>query len=582
MTSRPAAREPADDARRAAPGARTRLDAAFESHFFAVLVLLALAVLAAGLFLPRLVYQDSVRNAVMAMRMHQENDWVHLLKNGQPYLDKPHLLFWSAMAGYRLFGVHEWSYRLGSVLVTLLGAWSTFGLGRRLHGETVGRIAAVMFLTAYATVLGNHDVRMDALLTGFVAFGLWQLVTYLDTGGARAMALGAAGVGLAFAAKGSIAVAVAGASLLFHVWARGLWRRLLSWKLALGLACFLAAIAPVLLAYWLQFDRHPEQLVDGRTGVSGVRFILLGQTADRFAGGKGTRHHGDPLFLYHSLLWAFLPWALLTYAAWFDRLRELVRGGWRAFRAREQVTFLGPFVSIAVLSASRYKLAHYLNVFFPLLAILVAAWLEEALREGRLARLARLRAVQWVVIAVLLALVALLNGWAFPLRAAWIGVAALALAGLLVLGTRLRDPLHAVWVPSALAVSLGNFVMNANYQPWIERYQLGDDEAKVLLASGIDWGRTRFFGEIEQPIQFYTRHLVPPIDLEALRREVAAGGTFHLLTRDPGREALERAGVPLRVRETFRACSVTKMTAAILVPRSRDAACQPVYLLDAG
>src|SRR5919198_248571 len=103
------------------------------SVWFAVVLALVAVVLAAGLFLPTLLGGDSSQDAVMAMRMHRENDWVHLIKNGADYLDKPHLLFWSAMIGYRLFGVHDWSYRLISVLVSLLGAYSTLKLGTRLH-----------------------------------------------------------------------------------------------------------------------------------------------------------------------------------------------------------------------------------------------------------------------------------------------------------------------------------------------------------------------------------------------------------------------------------------------------------------
>src|SRR5512142_1739327 len=67
---------------------------------------LVAVVLCAGLFLPDLMYGDAAQDAVMALRMFREGDWVNLLKNGRDYLDKPHLLFWSAMAGYRLFGVH--------------------------------------------------------------------------------------------------------------------------------------------------------------------------------------------------------------------------------------------------------------------------------------------------------------------------------------------------------------------------------------------------------------------------------------------------------------------------------------------
>jgi 4-amino-4-deoxy-L-arabinose transferase-like glycosyltransferase len=556
--------------------------AALARHLFPVLWVAAAVVLATGLFLPPLIAQDSSRFAVMAMRMHQENDWVHLVKDGRDYLDKPHLLFWSAMAGYRLFGVHEWSYRLVPVLVTVLGAWSTFRLGRRLHGAAAGRVAAVMFLTAYGVVLANHDVRMDTLLTGLAAFALWQLVRWLDTGDWRSMVLGAAGVGLAFSAKGLIAVAACGCALLFHVWSRGLWRRLWSGHLALGLAAFLATIAPVLLCYWLQFDLHPEKVVEGRTGVSGVKFILLGQSVERLAGGKGARHAGDPLFLHHSLLWVFLPWALLTYAAWVDRLRELARGRWSAFHAREQLTFLGPFVAIAILGLSRYKLAHYLLVFVPLLAIFTAAWLEEASRAGRWRLLGALRRVQTVlVVGLLVASLGILNGWAFPPRSAWVVAGALALGALLAAGWRLRDPLQRAWVPSALAMTLVNFVHNANYQPWLGDLQLGEPAAAALARAGVDWDRT-FLAELKYPLEFYVRRDLPQLEVPELAAEVARRGELFLLAGEAKRAEVERAGLAPEVRLTLPDCGVLKMSPRVLDPRTRERECAPFYLLRLG
>jgi 4-amino-4-deoxy-L-arabinose transferase-like glycosyltransferase len=560
-------------------GTLVKPEPALPPAMYAVLVAGALVVLATGLFVPDLVTQDSSRDAVMAMRMHFENDWVNLIKDGHDYLDKPHLLFWSAMAGYRLFGVHEWSYRLISVLVSVLGAWATFGLGRRLYDETVGKMAAVMFITSYAIVLADHDVRMDALLTGFVAFGLWQLVRWLDTGDWRSMALGAAGLGLAFSSKGLIAVAASGSALLFHVWSRDLWRRLWSPHLALGLAVFVLTISPVLYSYYLQFDLHPEKVVDGRTGVSGVKFILLGQSIDRIGGGMGARH-ADFFFLYHSLILAFLPWSLLTFIGWFDRLRALVRGRWSAFRSQEQLTFLGVFVAIAILSLSRYKLAHYLNVFMPMLAVFTAGYVAEVHRSGRLRWLAALRRTQNVVIAVVLVLaLGVLNGWAFPPRNAWVVAGIAAFAVLLVLAFRLPGALEKVWVPSAVAISLVNFAQNANYQAYVGEYQLGADEAVRLLEHDIDWDRIYFVDDFHYPIQFYSRHVIPRVDVPRLGEEAAAHQNVHVLVGDVGRRDLEQAGLAYEVRDEFANCRILKMSPKVLNPRTRPQTCEPVYLL---
>lgn len=230
---------------------------------------LVLLVLCAGLFLPDLMYGDAAQDAVMALRMFREGDFVHLLRNGRDYLDKPHLLFWSAMAGYRALGVHDFSYRLPSVLVSLLGAFSCGRLARRLYGPRAGQLAPLLFITAQSILLGDHDVRMDALLTGFTAFALWQLVRFVETEELGSLVLGSVGLGLAVSSKGMVAAALTGLCLVLFLWGRGRLALLRSPRVLLGLAAFALTLLPVLLCYYLQFDLHPEKVVDGRTGVWG-------------------------------------------------------------------------------------------------------------------------------------------------------------------------------------------------------------------------------------------------------------------------------------------------------------------------
>jgi 4-amino-4-deoxy-L-arabinose transferase-like glycosyltransferase len=553
----------------AAPERRLAPRAGSPAWIDAALALLILVVYAAGLLFPELMGTDAPQDAVMGLRMHREADWAHLVKNGRDYLDKPHLLFWSAMLGYRLFGVADWSYRLPSVLVSLLGGWSTLALGTRLHGRTAGKLAAVMFLSSQAILLGNHDVRMDALLTGFTAFGLWQLVRYLDTGDARALALGAAGVALAFCAKGMVAVAVSGCCVLLHVWSKTLWRRLWSWKTALGVAVFLLVISPILVAYHRQF------------GLPGVRFILLGQSLARFSGqGPGrTAAAEDPLFFLHTLLWAFLPWSLLAYGAWSQRIRELFRGGWESFRSQAQATFLGPLLFLGVLSFSRFKLPHYLNPLLPMIAILTAGHLTELEREGRLGSLRLLASVQRAVVAALLAVLAVLGAWSFPVREPWVLAGAAAIAVLLVWSLRIADPLRRVWVPSAVAILLVNFVLDTSFYPQLGRYQPGSELAARALREDVDWDHTYFAGEVYQPFQFYTGKLIPNVDASQLRADLAAGNRVFVLVNEADRRRLLAEGLAGDPILQAPDCRITKLDRGLLDPRTRGSACRQAYLL---
>src|SRR5262245_4991505 len=52
------------------------------------------------------------RYAEIPRQMLAEGRWVVPVLHGQPYLDKPPLLYWLIMACYATFGVHDWAARL--------------------------------------------------------------------------------------------------------------------------------------------------------------------------------------------------------------------------------------------------------------------------------------------------------------------------------------------------------------------------------------------------------------------------------------------------------------------------------------
>src|SRR5574339_410274 len=95
------------------------------------------------------------------------------------YLDNPHFLFWTSALSYHLFGVTSFAYRLPSFLFTVLGTYSIFRLAKELYDKETGKLAALIAASSFCYILANSDVRMDALLTGAVAFATWQLVAYV-------------------------------------------------------------------------------------------------------------------------------------------------------------------------------------------------------------------------------------------------------------------------------------------------------------------------------------------------------------------------------------------------------------------
>ena len=210
-----------------------------------------------------------------------------------------------------------------------------------------------------------------------------------------------------------------------------------------------------------------------------------------------------------------------------------------------------------------------------------AGALDGLARAGRSVTLRALTRIQDAVAVLLLLATIFLNGWAFPVRSAWVVAGALAFLVALGLALRLRDPLQRLWVPSAIAILLFNFVLEGSFYPQLSRYQPGSEFARRALALQVDWDRFYFLGEnIYQPFQFYTGHLVPAVSLARIAGQVADGKPAFALVGAEGRAMLEREG--LRVRELIDspACRITMVRWPMLDPRTRDTACPRAHLLE--
>ncbi len=441
------------------------------------IVALVIVVLASGLYFPKLMDTDAPEYAGVAMRMYQTGNWIEIVNrsygSGQPfdYLEKPHMLYWSALPGYVLFGVHDYAYRLISVLLTLVSAFAISKTAEILYHKAAGLMAAFMFLSTQAIILANHDVRTDSLLTSFCILAIWQLLQYIVR--KKSMHLLYAGLFLAcaVATKGMIAVLVCGCAILFYLIGKRDWSTLFSWKWLLLLVSFLIFLSPVLYFYYLQFDLHPEKLVNGRHGVSGVRFLLWSQSFDRLSGtGDFVKENPDFTFFFHTLLWALLPWSILYYSSVVLRLKALWKSKGGSFFDKEQLTFAGVWVMFILMSFSKVKLPHYINVLFPLMCIAIAGYLYQLYEEGKLNILKRFSVMQWVLTGLIILGAVILNGWAFPIQHAWIIISFFLLTIIVIVTYRIAKPgwPDKVWMPSAVAVLLFNFLLNTNFYPQID------------------------------------------------------------------------------------------------------------------
>ncbi|SIR57780.1 4-amino-4-deoxy-L-arabinose transferase [Aromatoleum tolulyticum] len=514
-----------------------------------------------GLCVP-LMNNDSAHHATIALHMHLTGDYASLVTQGEPYLDKPHLLFWLAAGAYKLLGVTTLAFKLPSLLFSVLGVYATYGLGRVLYSREVGRVAALILASSLAFILANNDVRMDAVLTAAIALSIWQLAEFATYRRWRNLVLAALGLALGFATKGMIGVAMPAIAIFVHLLYRRDWRGLFDPRWLVLALLTLVLATPVLWAYHRQF------------GIDGVKFILWSQNFERLSGGRfGTAGGSDPLFFFHTFVWAFLPWSLLGAAAVWARGRELVAARLRPVPGQEMLTLGTIAVMFGIISSSGFKLPHYLNILLPLFAVLLASWLVPRMRAPapRGAKLAQ--GLVWALMGVL---ALAFNAWAFPLDRVAVGAGAVALALAGVVLARPAQGMARLVFASVVVAAVFNFLQNFNFYPQLLRYQAGNNLALALQARGIDVGGVRHFGARANSFDFYTGQLAQPVTLDELK---ATRGAVLVYAGDAGRKAIEEAGLRVEELAASPEFRVTRLSIRFLDPRRREETLSRHYVL---
>lgn len=294
--------------------------------------------------------------AAAACEMNRRGEWITPYYNGNPWYEKPILLYWLAKPAIAWFG-DAIGPRLPSVLASagtlLLIGWFA---RRRLSAPFAGPMAMLVLGSSLLAVVVGRMMLTDAVLV--LAFTSAMLTFWESLVGDRRWRLvTAACLGLAVLAKGPVALA------LFVVIATFTYARERDmrpafrgqWLLGTGLLALVVASW-----YW------PAYAVGGQAF---VQDFLIVQNLGRFSGGDAahTTTLAESLVFYPAvLLIGMLPWIF-----WIPKaLREpLSRDGEPAMRRYLTCWALAVLILFSISGA---KLPHYILPVLPPLALIVA------------------------------------------------------------------------------------------------------------------------------------------------------------------------------------------------------------------
>jgi 4-amino-4-deoxy-L-arabinose transferase-like glycosyltransferase len=346
-----------------------------------------------GLGLLPLVGPDEPRYAEVAREMLARRDLITPTLGGIPWFEKPPLLYWIIIAGYRVLGMNEYAARLGPAVCGLLTAVFVYWIGKSIEvtevagrpesGEDTeqrrdgaGRLSALVWLSSLGAIVFSRGTSFDIVVTMTLTGALACFVVWHVRYGTRSGSLGSIDstdggafqdwlliafylfIGLSLLAKGLIGIVIPFGVIAIYLLVRREWphKRFvnsLSWGIPLAFALAAVWFGPMI-------SRHGWKFID--------QFIVQHHFA-RFVTNK--YHHPAPIYFYLMVLVALsLPWTIFLGAAFLNSRRWC----WRArlpldqFRVFALCWILLPLVFF---SFSESKLTAYILPVIPAVALLV-------------------------------------------------------------------------------------------------------------------------------------------------------------------------------------------------------------------
>ncbi len=540
---------------------------------FAILVL----VYVAGMFVT-LFENDSAQFAVMAMRMFQENDFINLFKGTQEYLDKPHMHYWLAALSFKIFGIHDWAYRIPGILATLLGAYSCYGLGRLLYNKDIGKLASLIFLSAQTIVLGGIDVRTDAVLTGFTIFAIWQLTAYIEKRTIWHIVLGAIGAGVAFSTKGQIALVVIGLPLLCHLTYTRKWKAFINWRVLVALIVFAIVITPMLYAYYLQFDLHPEKVIRGRNNRSGILFILWEQSFERLSGEGVGKNSSDYFFFFHTFLWVFLPWTIIGLTAYWCRAKTFLKMRFKFNPKYEFLTIGGITLIFLLISFAQFKLPHYLNITIPLFSVLSASYIYSIYRFSKHKTTKVLLGIQYFILSLVFIATVLICFFVFKFESTFAYVNLCILFAIIVYFCLKREAYYLrIITLSVYSSVLLNAVMNTHFYPFLLKFQAGSSMAHIVEENKIPVDNIYKLSDRHTwALDFYNKN---PVQISSMKKLEEKEKDTWVYVTDKELQELRNSGFDWDRQFTVDQFRITRLQAKFLDPITRKKVLKKMHLI---
>ena len=476
----------------------------------------------------------------------------------------------------KVFGVNNFGFKFPSILFALLALYATYRLARLFYGEATGRMAALVLASCQGMFLMTNDIRCDTILMAWVVTAVWLIQEWSVQGKPKYILWGFAAIGFGMMTKGPIALMVPGFCFVSDWALKRQWRNFFRPVYLLGLVIIAVLLIPMSIGLYQQFDLHPEKIIDGKHGISGLRFFYWSQSFGRITGESPWKNDVDISFLLQNMLWSFLPWIFLFLPAVIINVVQLVKQKFRLQPQQEWLSTGGFLITYIALGSSSYQLPHYIFVAYPLAAIVTAKLLADIIEGEKYKVFLRIMQPFQVTISFILLVASLiLMVYVFPQKPLIIVGWAAFFVGWLFIAFRRSLKGKIFWLTASAMIIVNVFLNNVVY-PTLLQYQMSSQVGRFIHKNNIPTNEIASYKvhDALTSVHFYAQGVVR--DLDTLTH---IQNSKYLIIMDQGLNDLQKNGVAYDLLNQGGSFKVSELTPEFINPKTRIHELKNYYLV---
>lgn len=323
------------------------------------------------------------REAVVALSMLQEKNWILPVNNGVELAFKPPLFHWMIAAISFVTGaVTEYTSRMPSALALAVMVLAGYGFYARRRGAEVAFLMGLITLTNFEVHRAGTNCRVDMLLSALMVLALYLLYEWGEKRLKGIPWLGILCLSGAFLTKGPVGMLLPCLVVAVFLWIRGMnfWRIFFSFFGIVLLSCVLPMCWYV-AAYQQGGDRFLQ--------------LVLEENVLRLLGKMSYESHVNPLYYnFVTVISGYVPYTLLILVSLFflkyKRIQSRPREWWTCFRTyirnmddARLFSLLSIVIIFVFYCIPKSKRSVYLLPVYPFIAYFLAEYMIYLVRNYR-------------------------------------------------------------------------------------------------------------------------------------------------------------------------------------------------------